>query len=402
MAEPVASKRAERSRARSVSRDRTRSTPPRDQDRLSAPRDQNRSSLRAKVLRWYDSNQRDLPWRRTRDPYAIWVSEVMLQQTRVETVVRYYDRFLARFPTTTALAAAAEDEVLAVWSGLGYYRRARLLHQGVREVVTRYHGLVPQDPIERRALPGIGRYTAGAIGSIAFDRAEPIVDGNVARVLSRLCGIDTPLGRADTERALWSEAEAWAQGPRPGALNQALMELGATVCSPRAPQCALCPLRDACVALSDGAIDRLPVSRIKKAPLAASWVALLATPDDGRIWLNRASEGLFGGLWNLPMAEGNGRKQAVALMEALGLAGVLASRASRSIEHVLTHRRMRVQLWRVATTARADHDMLRCVPVHTLDTLGISRLTLKLLAAAEAAPPPTRGKRAKSVRSVGR
>ncbi len=367
----------------------------------SAPRDRERPSLRAKLLRWYDSNQRDLPWRRTRDPYAVWVSEVMLQQTRVETVARYYDRFLSRFPTPIALAAATEDDVLAAWSGLGYYRRARLLHQGVREVVARYGGHVPQDAAERRALPGIGRYTSGAIGSIAFDRPEPIVDGNVARVMSRLYAIETPIGRADTDRALWSEAEAWVQGTRPGALNQALMELGATVCTPRNPQCATCPLRQGCLALARDAVEHLPISRIKKAPRVVSWVALLASSDDARVWLARAGEGLFGGLWNLPMVEGSGRKRARTLMDTLGLTGTLAPRTAASIEHVLTHRHMRVQLWRVADAASAEHDSFRSVPVHTLDTLGISRLTLKLLAAAERGTDSLATRRGR-VRSVGR
>src|SRR3954471_21132316 len=152
------------------------------------------AAIRSSLLQHYDEHARDLPWRRTRDPYAIWVSEIMLPQTRVDTVVAYCDRFLKRFPTPHALAAASEDEVLASWSGLGYYRRARLLHSGVRDVVERYGGQVPEDAETRRKLPGIGRYTAGAIGSIAFELQEPIVDGNVARVLGRTLGIETPLG----------------------------------------------------------------------------------------------------------------------------------------------------------------------------------------------------------------
>nr|MDQ3035848.1 A/G-specific adenine glycosylase [Myxococcota bacterium] len=215
---------------------------------------------RAALLRWYDASARDLPWRRTRDPYAIWVSEIMLQQTRVPTALRYYDRFLARFPDAHALAAASEDDVLSMWSGLGYYRRARLLHRGVREVVARYDGRVPEDAEARRALPGIGRYTAGAIGSIAFDREEALVDGNVARVLARLRGIDTPLGRADTESRLWSEAESLVRGPRPGALNQSLMELGATICTPSSPRCEHCPVAASCVARATDRTGELPIA----------------------------------------------------------------------------------------------------------------------------------------------
>ena len=171
--------------------------------------------LQSKLLRWYDREARELPWRGTRDPYAVWVSEIMLQQTRVDTVIPYYERFLGRFPTARALAEADEDAVLSHWSGLGYYRRARLLHAGVREVVERYGGEVPEDPDARRALPGIGRYTAGAIGSIAFGRPEAIVDGNVTRVLARLRAIDLPVGTTPMTKRLWLEAEALVPNERP-------------------------------------------------------------------------------------------------------------------------------------------------------------------------------------------
>ena len=181
------------------------------------------ASIRRKLLAWYDRAARDLPWRETRDPYAIWVSEIMLQQTRVETVIPYYERFLERFPTALALAEADEDAVLSQWSGLGYYRRARLLHAGVREVVAEYGGRVPEDADARLALPGVGRYTAGAIGSIAFGREEPVVDGNVTRVLARLFRIGTPVGAAVTSKRLWDEDCCLVRGPRPGDLNQALM-----------------------------------------------------------------------------------------------------------------------------------------------------------------------------------
>jgi A/G-specific adenine glycosylase len=342
----------------------------------------NLAGARASLLRWYAANRRDLPWRHTSDPYAIWVSEVMLQQTRVETVLRYYEPFLARFPTTHALAAASEDDVLAAWSGLGYYRRGRLLHQGVREVVARYAGRVPEAPEDRLALPGIGRYTAGAIGSIAFDRPEPIVDGNVARVLCRLKAISTPLGRADTERRLWSDATAWVDGPCPGDLNQALMELGATVCTPRSPDCDHCPLRPSCVAQGLGQTDTLPTPRTKKAPTAVDWVAVFASDADGNMWLSRGRDGLFAGLWNLPMAEGRGRARVLKLVAELGLDGTMGTRAVATVEHVLTHRHMRVQLWRLSHATGDGESTLRSLPASDLGTIGTSRLTLKLVAAA--------------------
>ncbi|MDP9349789.1 MAG: A/G-specific adenine glycosylase, partial [Gemmatimonadota bacterium] len=191
-------------------------------------------SLRDLLLRWYDAHRRDLPWRAEGppDPYRVWLSEVMLQQTRVETVKPYFRRWLERFPTLAALAEAPQDEVLKAWEGLGYYSRARNFHRAAREVVERYGGEVPGDAAAFRALPGVGRYTAGAVLSIAFGRPEPVVDGNVRRVFARLLDDPDP-----AEGALWALAEALVPGARPGDLNQALMELGATVCVPRNPRC---------------------------------------------------------------------------------------------------------------------------------------------------------------------
>jgi A/G-specific adenine glycosylase len=344
------------------------------------------ASLRADLLRWYDASARDLPWRKTRDPYAIWVSEVMLQQTRVETVLCYYDRFLARFPTPYALAAADEDAVMAAWSGLGYYRRARNLHAGVRDVCARYGGEVPADPEQRRALPGVGRYTAGAIGSIAFGREEPLVDGNVARVLSRLYAIDTPLPRGDTQRALWEHAARLVVGERPGALNQALMELGATLCAKQSPRCARCPVRAHCAARAGGREGALPVVPPKRAPRAVELVALVAlVPARARgaepsVVLARGEGSLFGGLWNLPACEGEGRAAARALCEQLGVRGELDARPAAAVEHVLTHRKLDVRLWRVDAAALAsDAAGLRAVPLGGLSALGVSRLTHKAL-----------------------
>ncbi len=268
-------------------------------------------------MSWFRRSARDLPWRRTNDPYAIWVSEVMLQQTRVETVLRYYERFLARFPTVRALATATEDEVLSLWSGLGYYRRARLLHEGAQAVLARHDGVVPKDAALRRALPGVGRYTAGAIGSIAFGLREPIVDGNVARVLSRLDVIEHAIGTRESESLLWAEASAWADADEPGLVNQALMELGATTCTPLSPRCEGCPVRRDCGARERGAVESLPVPRAKKAPREVGVVALVVHDRRGRVLLVKhapkpTEEGdsarglfagdLFRGLWAVPIA----------------------------------------------------------------------------------------------------
>ncbi|MGE0784835.1 MAG: A/G-specific adenine glycosylase [Sandaracinaceae bacterium] len=337
--------------------------------------------MRAALLAWYDANRRALPWRETRDPYAIWVSEIMLQQTRVETVIPYYERFMARFPTTASLAEASQDDVLSYWSGLGYYRRARLLHEGVREVVARYGGAVPEDPADRRSLPGVGRYTAGAIGSIAFGRAEPLVDGNVARVLARVHAIDTPLGQKDTERALWSHAEALVLGERPGDLNQALMELGATVCTPKRPTCLVCPWRAECRARAEGRTDALPVPKPKKAPKPVRCAAVVATKGATEIAMLRGEAALFGGLWGVPMAEGEGRAAAERALTDAGVSGRLAAASHGELVHVLSHRVLEVTLWRatharVKPPAELKSDAQRA-------SVGVSTLTRKIIEASE-------------------
>jgi A/G-specific adenine glycosylase len=257
-------------------------------------------ALRGGLLRWYRLHRRDLPWRRTHDPYAVWVSEIMLQQTRVATVLPYYERFLERFPTPERLAAASEEEVLAAWSGLGYYRRARSLREAARLVVERHDGRVPDDPKALRELPGVGRYTAGAIASVAFDRPEPVLDGNVERVLARLLAVRDPRRGA---RGLWDVAAAFARGPRPGDVNQALMELGALVCTPRQPGCPRCPLRASCRAARSGSPERyprLPPARAtERVRVAVAW----AERSD-RVMIERRTSGSpLRGAWDLPAVE---------------------------------------------------------------------------------------------------
>lgn len=335
-------------------------------------------AVRRALLRWYDTHKRDLPWRGTTDPYAVWVSEVMLQQTRVETVIPYYERFLSRFPTLASLAEADEDEVLAHFSGLGYYRRARTLHAGVREVVERYGGEVPRARDARRALPGVGRYTAGAIGSIAFGKREAVVDGNVMRVLSRLYAIDTPLGRAATERDLWARAEALVEGPRPGDLNQSLMELGARVCVPRDARCSACPARRWCAAHRTDRVAELPVPKPKRTPEDVRCVAVVATCR-GAVALSKSEGSLFSGLFGLPMTQGAGRSVARRALEEAGVSARLEPHPAGRLEHVLSHRRLLVEVWR-ASAARSG--VARLVPRGEIARLGTSTLTRKCLARA--------------------
>src|ERR1700678_2232545 len=218
------------------------------------------AALRAKLLAWYVAERRDLPWRRTRDPYAVWLSETMLQQTRVDTVIPYFQAFIRAYPTLDDLARAPEQGVLSLWSGLGYYRRARLLHAAARRVAAEHGGRLPSEVAELRTLEGIGAYTAGAIASIAFKRRAALVDGNVARVLARLFAVEQDVKSAAGAAHMWRLAEdLLPDGDRdPGDWNQSLMELGATVCVPREPKCDACPVRDLCLARERGIAGRLP------------------------------------------------------------------------------------------------------------------------------------------------
>lgn len=254
-----------------------------------------------RLLAWYARNKRALPWRRdARAPYRVWIAETLLQQTQVATVIPYYERFLARFPNVRALASASLDEVLKVWEGAGYYARARNLHRAAQEIVARFDGEIPSTVEELRTLPGIGRYTAGAIASIAFGRDAPVVDGNVARVLCRYFNIAAAPQQARTQKDLWQLAETLVPRGRAGAFNQALMELGATICAPRAPQCAGCPLARGCAARQWNLQDKLPTKRAPK-KLPHHQVAVGIIWKRGKILIaQRPAEKLLGGLWEFP------------------------------------------------------------------------------------------------------
>ena len=305
---------------------------------------------RRQLLAWYDVNKRDLPWRRTRDPYAVWVSETMLQQTRVETVIPYYERFLARFPDLESLASADTQEVYALWSGLGYYSRARNLHAAARAVVKEHGGRLPRETAALRSLKGVGRYTAGALASIAFDRPEPAVDGNVVRVLARLLGVRDDIGRKPVMDRFWQIAAELARGPRPGQLNQALMELGATVCRPRSPACQSCPLEALCDAARVGDAEALPKKSKKKPPRPVQAVAGWIERRGRVLVVQRPEGGLLGGMWELPGGPVESEASAEEalrhhLARHLGLTLTHVERVGE-IEHVFTHRRLRLQVFR--------------------------------------------------------
>jgi len=291
------------------------------------------------LLDWFQDHKRDMPWRRTSDPYAIWLSEIMLQQTQVATVIPYYERFLKKFPRVNDLAAAPLDDVLKLWAGLGYYSRARNLHKGAQTIVERFDGKVPTTSELIREIPGIGAYTAGAILSIAYGLPEPLVDGNVARVFSRLFLLKGDWRKNPLKDELWDHARevqaALAQAKTKirnpsGDLNQALMELGATVCTPQNPQCLLCPISEHCQARARGQQDQYPeVLAQKKSPV---WkiTAWLVTDAKGRtLFAQRSADGLFGGLWEVPM------ELAVAKAK---------QKSQRTITHILSHRELRISL----------------------------------------------------------
>ena len=342
----------------------------------------------------YRTHRRDLPWRRTRDPYAIWVSEVMLQQTQVETVCRYYTRFLQRFPDVRALAEAPQQDVMAAWSGLGYYRRARLMHAAAAAVMERHGGQFPSTHAHIRALPGVGEYTAGALWSIAYGQPAAAVDGNVQRVISRVLA----LSPAQATAALFSQAALALHGGQPPAdITQGLMELGATVCTPAAPQCTVCPWSGRCKAQAQGAQLSIPPPKVRAPRQDLDVVCALTTVDGGGVMLAaRGQDGLFGGLWELP-----GAALQRAPQSALTAAGLRTLRAQLARAHpylaggrllcitrrTLTHRNlsMYVLAAKVLDAAAASHAGLKPVAPNALADAPLASATRVALRQAQAA-----------------
>ena len=310
--------------------------------------------IAARVVRWQRQHGRhELPWQQTRDPYRVWLSEVMLQQTQVSTVLGYYDRFLQRFPTVQDLAQAPLDEVLALWSGLGYYSRARHLHACAQRVMAQHAGQFPQDAATLRTLPGIGRSTAAAIAAFCFGAREAILDGNVKRVLTRVLGFGEDLSQARHEKALWSLAESLLPHQEMGRYTQGLMDLGSQVCLSRQPHCDPCPLRTVCVAQSEGRPQDFPVKtkRLRRGRrVSVLWWCQRKVPahNQTQVWLvQRPATGVWAGLWCLPevplqdpqeIADPAHQSLPLAVLQAMGSAGqtVVPERLS-PLEHALTH-----------------------------------------------------------------
>jgi A/G-specific adenine glycosylase len=286
----------------------------------------------ALLLSWYDAEKRELPWRNTTEPYFIWLSEIMLQQTRVDQMMTYFNRFTSRFPTVNDLAAAPLHEVLKLWEGLGYYSRARNLHTTAKIISNEYGGRFPQTYGELLKLKGIGPYTAAAISSIAFGEAKGVVDGNVLRVASRFLGIKTDITKPEARLRVQTWADELAALGRPGDINQALMELGATVCKPAKPLCGRCPLKSRCFAFATGKAEDLPY-KPKKAPVPkVTEIAFLAFDETGNIFVcQRPPSGFLGGLWKFPSL------QIEDSSSELLNRGLFKRLSEKSVKHAYTH-----------------------------------------------------------------
>lgn len=360
------------------------------------------SCIREDLVAWYREHHRRLPWRDEPTAYRVWISEIMLQQTRVATVIDYFERFMQRFPSVAVLADAPIDDVLALWSGLGYYSRARNLHRAARVIVDEHEGTLPRALDALLALPGVGRYTAGAIASAAFGLPAPIVDGNVIRVFSRLFDMEGDVTQAATKSDLWSLAAHLVCTDDPSAFNQAVMELGATVCAPTAPRCGACPVASVCRARRRGTVLERPVKRAKKPPVPVTMMAVVPRLASDEVWLRkRPGDGLFGGMWEPLLASWDQEAapecaDAAALVAEAGLPAAGRLERSDSVRHVLSHRDMTVHVFAahieaapiapvgLAAASEPANTVVTSARPEALAELGISRLVRKILDASGA------------------
>ena len=363
--------------------------------------------FRKQLLKWFRQYQRDLPWRRTRDPYCVWLSEIMLQQTRVAAVIPYYERFLERFPSLHSLAEATEEEVLRLWSGLGYYSRARNLHKAARKIVAEHGGEFPSRLEDVPALPGIGNYTAAAILSIAFGQKQAVLDGNVARVLARLGAIRGNLRESARWQALQKCADAYLELKTPGDWNQAMMELGATLCSPKSPQCLLCPVTQFCEGRKLGIAEVLPEKRKKRATVGIRLAAAVFADENGQTLLlpppKEKNEEAFSddvptlasNLWHFPTISVNGENgDAVAWLrghlrklQIQNRNGRFRLVAADKVHHTVTYREITVEPFRVSVKKLPSIKGAAQVPLGEITLFPVSNLTRKVARAVLASTP---------------
>lgn len=351
--------------------------------------------FRKNLLAWFAKYQRDLPWRRDKDAYRVWLSEIMLQQTRVAAVIPYYERFLSAFPDVASLAKAREEEVLRLWSGLGYYSRARNLQKAAQQIVAKHGGVFPWAIDEALALPGIGNYTAAAILSIAYNRKLAVLDGNVARVIARLDGMRGDLRSGSRWGELQTAADTLLEPNAPGDWNQAMMELGATLCTPRSPQCLLCPVSEFCEARKQGLVDLIPEKRTKRATeeITLATLVFVDLPGDtlllpppkagGKTRHGGNVPALLSRLWHFPTIEvrSDAAKELRAYVEKNFLDGKrIESKlyALKKVRHAVTYRSITVLPFRANVVKLPKLPQAKAVPLDDLSSLPISNLTRKV------------------------
>lgn len=355
-------------------------------DHLGADNPKDTAGVRRRLLRWYDREQRDMPWRQTSDPYHIWVSEIMLQQTRVEAVIPYYKRFLRQFPSVAHLARASNERVLTSWSGLGYYSRARNLHRAAKQVQSDHGGVFPREEQAALDLPGVGRYTAAAILSIAYGVPLAVLDGNVARVLSRLCTVRAVANNTAGRKTLWRLAQEILDTRRPGDFNQAMMELGATICLPGQPRCGSCPLRKDCRAHLQDVTGEYPPARVRAREKSLKLVAAVVRDRAGKYLLERrpAGSSWLAGFLEFPMWPATAQISENGHAGSSSKARLKLVRSLGTIRHSITQFRIEVELWQgaVINNKQADFETKsrKWVDLAAIKKLPITTISRKALA----------------------
>lgn len=324
-----------------------------------------------RILTWYDQNARSLPWRIPGgggDPYTVWISEIMLQQTRVDTVIPYYERWLRQFPTVAALAAAPEQSVLSAWEGLGYYSRARNLHKAAKMIVSEFGGELPRELTQLRRLPGIGRYTAAAIASIAFNQDVATLDGNLRRVFSRVFDVSQPADSPAGEETLWRLAQEHLPQGRAGDYSQALMDLGASICTPKKPLCLLCPLAELCRARELGVQEQRPILKPKAAVPHKTKAAAVILRDGCTLLSQRPAKGLLGSLWEFPASfvDEDSPEALVAALETEYKLRVRPLARLGEFRHAYTHFTLTESAWSCELIEKAESESMRWVPLAEL------------------------------------
>ncbi|MBO5188358.1 MAG: A/G-specific adenine glycosylase [Alistipes sp.] len=338
------------------------------------------------LIRWYERHGRRLPWRETRDPYRIWLSEVILQQTRVQQGWSYYEQFTTHYPTIQSLAAASEDEVLKLWQGLGYYSRARNLHAAARQVVEHFDGRFPDTYEAIRSLRGVGDYTAAAIASMAYDLPHAVVDGNVYRVLARLFDIETPIDSTEGRKGFATLAEELLDKAHPATYNQAIMDFGAVQCTPQHPDCTACPLADCCLAHSAGTVLQRPIKQ-GHTKVRDRYFNYLHLTDGHATLLHRRTAGdIWQGLYEFPLIETPSEVDFITLSRTEAFTQLLGGQpfqltaSQRMPQHLLSHQRLHATFHRVQVEALPHHSDLIAIPTERLDDYAVSRLTDRYLA----------------------